>query len=52
MTQQSVTDALDEAQESIGRAHQQFAGELKKLADGEHSPFEGPPDGRSKPSTA
>ncbi len=27
VTQQSVTDALDEAQESIGKAHQEFAGE-------------------------
>jgi hypothetical protein len=32
MTQQSVTDALDEAQESIGKAHQEFSGELKKLS--------------------
>src|ERR1700687_1880611 len=28
MTQQSVTDALDEAQQSIGKAHQEFKGEL------------------------
>jgi hypothetical protein len=40
MTQQSVTDALDEAQESIGRAHQAFSGELKKLATATSSPFE------------
>jgi hypothetical protein len=40
MTQQSVTDALDEAQESIGRAHQDFKGELKKLASSTNSPFE------------
>ena len=32
MTQQSVTDALDEAQESIGRAHKEYSGELKKLS--------------------
>jgi hypothetical protein len=31
-TQQSVTDALDEAQESIGKAHKEFSGELKKLS--------------------
>ncbi len=40
MTQQSVTDALDEAQESIGQAHQEFKGELKKLAQATNSPFE------------
>src|SRR5580700_1800604 len=40
MTQQSVTDALDEVQESIGRAHQEFTGELKKLATTTNSPFE------------
>jgi hypothetical protein len=40
MTQQSVTDALDEAQESIGRAHQEFSGELQKLAAATSSPFE------------
>ena len=40
MTQQSVTDALDEAQESIGRAHQEFAGDLKKLATATNSPYE------------
>ncbi len=40
MTQQSVTDALDEAQESIGRAHQEFSGELTKLAQATNSPFE------------
>jgi hypothetical protein len=32
MTQQSVTDAVDEAQESIGKAHKEFSGELKKLS--------------------
>jgi hypothetical protein len=31
-TQQSVTDAVDEAQESIGKAHKDFSGELKKLS--------------------
>ena len=40
MTQQSVTDALDEARESIGRSHQEFSGELKKLASATSSPFE------------
>ena len=40
MTQQSVTDALDEAQESIGKAHKEFSGELKKLAQTTNSPFE------------
>jgi hypothetical protein len=40
MTQQSITDALDEAQESIGQAHKEFSGELKKLATATSSPFE------------
>src|ERR1700721_2715485 len=40
MTQQSVTHAMDEVQESIGQAHQQFTGELKKLATTTSSPFE------------
>jgi hypothetical protein len=40
MTQQSVTDALDEARESIGQSHKQFVGELKKLASSTNSPFE------------
>jgi hypothetical protein len=40
MTQQSVTDALDEARESIGQAHQEFSGELKKMATATNSPFE------------
>jgi hypothetical protein len=31
-TQQSVTDALDDAQESIGKAHKEFSGELKRLS--------------------
>src|SRR6202142_3696667 len=43
MTQQSVTDALDEAQESIGRAHQEFAGDLKKLATATNTPYEAAP---------
>jgi len=40
MTQQSITDALDEVQESVGAAHRQFAGELQKLAATTSSPFE------------
>src|SRR6204780_2992049 len=40
MTQQSITDALDEVRESIGRAHQQFAGEMERLATSTSSPFE------------
>ena len=40
MTQQSITDALDEVRESIGKAHQQFAGELQKLATSTSLPFE------------
>jgi ElaB/YqjD/DUF883 family membrane-anchored ribosome-binding protein len=40
MTQQSVTDALDEARESIGQSHREFSGELKKLASATNSPFE------------
>jgi hypothetical protein len=40
MTQQSITDALDEVRESIGRAHQQFAGELQKMATSTSLPFE------------
>src|ERR1700684_2526488 len=40
MTQQSITDAMDEARESIGKAHQQFAGELTKLATSTSLPFE------------
>src|SRR5271156_4322134 len=40
MTQQSITDAMDEARESIGQAHQQFTGELQKLATATSSPFE------------
>jgi hypothetical protein len=40
MTQQSMADALDEMRESIGKAHQQFAGELTKLAANASVPFE------------
>src|SRR5271169_4759250 len=40
MTQQSITDALDEVKESVGAAHQQFAGELAKLAATANKPFE------------
>jgi methyl-accepting chemotaxis protein len=40
MTQQSITDALDEVRESIGRAHQQFRGELDKLVTTASMPFE------------
>ena len=40
MTQQSMSDALDEVRESIGRAHQYFAGELEKLATAASVPFE------------
>jgi ElaB/YqjD/DUF883 family membrane-anchored ribosome-binding protein len=40
MTQQSITDALDEVRESIGEAHQHFAGELAKLATSASLPFE------------
>jgi hypothetical protein len=40
MTQQAVTDALDEARESIGQSHREFTGELKKMASATNSPFE------------
>ena len=40
MTQQSIADAMDEMRESIGRAHQQVARELEKLATGASLPFE------------
>jgi hypothetical protein len=40
MTQQSLADALDEMRESIGKAHQQLAGELEKLATSASVPFE------------
>ena len=39
-TQQSITDALDEVKESVGAAHEQFAGELAKLAATANKPFE------------
>ena len=40
MTQQSITDALDEVKETVSSAHQQFAGELAKLATTANKPFE------------
>ncbi|HET7886571.1 MAG TPA: hypothetical protein VFL62_10125 [Bradyrhizobium sp.] len=40
MTQQSITDALDEVRESIGKAHEKFADELNKLATSTSLPFE------------
>ena len=40
MTQQSITDALDEVRESIGSAHQHFSGEMEKLATSASMPFE------------
>jgi hypothetical protein len=40
MTQQTITDALDEVKESVGAAHGQFAGELAKLATTANKPFE------------
>jgi hypothetical protein len=40
MTQQSITDALDEVKESIGAAQERFAGELSKLAATANKPFE------------
>jgi hypothetical protein len=40
MTQQSISDALDEVRESIGKAHQQFAGEMEKLVTSTSVPFE------------
>src|SRR3569832_2477891 len=39
-TQQSIADALDEVRESIGKAHDKFAGELDKLATSTSLPFE------------
>jgi len=39
MTQQSISDALDEARESIGKAHQQYVGELEKLTASASMPF-------------
>jgi methyl-accepting chemotaxis protein len=40
MTQQSITDVLDEVRESIGVAHEKLAGELQKLAVTASKPFE------------
>jgi hypothetical protein len=40
MTQQSITDALDEVRESIGKAHEHFSSELEKLATAASLPFE------------
>src|ERR1700761_2688622 len=40
MTQQSITDALDEARESIGNAHRQFTSEMEKLATTARVPYE------------
>jgi hypothetical protein len=40
MTQQSITDALDEVKESIGQAREQFAGEITKFSLTAGKPFE------------
>jgi methyl-accepting chemotaxis protein len=40
MTQQSISDGLDEVKESLGAAHEQFAGELARLATTANKPFE------------
>jgi ElaB/YqjD/DUF883 family membrane-anchored ribosome-binding protein len=40
MTQQSITDALDEVKETVGSAHRQFADELASLATTANKPFE------------
>jgi hypothetical protein len=40
MTQQSITDAMDEMRESVGKAHVHFTGELEKLAMSASLPFE------------
>jgi hypothetical protein len=40
MTQQSITDALDETKESIGQAREQFSGEIAKFALAAGKPFE------------
>lgn len=40
ITQQSITDALDEVRESIGNAHRQFTGEMEKLATSASVPYE------------
>ena len=40
MTQQSITDALDEVRESIGQAREQFSGEITKFSLIAGKPFE------------
>src|SRR5271167_1459392 len=40
MTQQSITDVLDEVRESIGKAREKYAGEMEKLATSASLPFE------------
>ena len=40
MTQQSITDALDEVREGIGAAHEQFRTELARLAATADKPFQ------------
>src|SRR6202012_769282 len=40
ITQQSITDALDEVRESIGNAHRQFTSEMEKLATTASVPYE------------
>jgi hypothetical protein len=40
MTQQSIGDALDEVKEGIGRAREQFSGEIEKFALSAGKPFE------------
>jgi hypothetical protein len=40
MTQQSITDALDEVRESIGAAHEQFTAESARLAASVGKPFQ------------
>ena len=39
VTQQSITDTMDEVRESIGKAQEKFAGELEKLATSTSLPF-------------
>jgi hypothetical protein len=40
VTQQSITDALEEVRESIGKTHEKFAGELEKVVTSASMPFE------------
>jgi hypothetical protein len=40
MTQQSITDALDEVKESIGQAREQFSGEITRFSLTAGKPFE------------